>query len=132
MLNAVLDEFKRKNIELLIYFPPLSDEFYNYASQDKQFNDFWGKYLAYQDQLKQKGFVTIPFQTPSRIGLNDYYMLDSDHPGEVLVATQFYNVRDANLSFFKNIDFNALKNKIDTHKIPLSFMQDSLIYNQTK
>jgi hypothetical protein len=119
-----LNLLRKNNIEILIYFPPLSDEFFKQAYKREYFKKFWGQYLEYQNQYITYGFNVIPFTTPSQFGLNDYYMLNSDHPGEIFVAKQF-------LEFYKNtqnkevissqFDLLQLEKLINQAKHPLSF-----------
>lgn len=127
-LTNCLNKLRNNQIELLIYVPVLSDSFYTYASQHQHFNSFWKEYLQFQNQLIQSKFNVIPFATPSSLGLNDYYMLNANHPGEVLVAKQF-------VQFYKNkavlgpvsssFDLKSLESKLLSTQHPLSFQIES-------
>lgn len=130
-LINILEEYRSMGIEVLIYFPPLTDTFYNFARQDKAYTDFWDQYLALQDVLEQRGFDLIRFTTPSKLGLNDYYMNNANHAGDILVATQFYNYcksTDRKNKFVDQLDLTYLESLLKNHKNPLSFMRDTLVY----
>ena len=130
-LIKVLKEFKKLNIELLLYFPPFSDEFYNIAKEDKVFNQFFGEYLAYQSLLEKEGFDMIKFTTPSRIGLNDYYMANAYHPGDIMVAKQLLTYStspERKNKFIDKLNFSLLDSLVKSSNNPLSFMRDTLVY----
>ncbi len=131
LLLDILQNYKAMGIELVLYFPPLTDTFYNFAKQDQAFTGFWNQYLELQKVLEQKGFDLIPFTTPSQLGLNDYYMNNANHAGDVLVATQFYNYcksPNRKNKFTDQLDVSHLESMLKSHTNPLSFMLDTLVY----
>lgn len=136
LLYKTLDELRSMNIEIVVYVPPLSDEFFNYVNKDSVFHNFWKQFLTCQEELKAKKYDVIEFTTPSRIGFTDYNMLNSDHPGEILVAHQFYNYcisKDRKNTFIDKLDLVNFKKELDkanTH--PISFMKDTLLYKNNK
>lgn len=122
-LTNCLKKLKENNIELLIYIPVLSDEFFEYAMQFDYVKNFWAKYSDYQNYLIDQGFNVITFTTPSQFGLTDYYMLSSDHPGEVFVAKQFlkfYQDKNHLGPVSSQFDLKQLEDKIHNTKHPLS------------
>lgn len=129
---ATIREYRALGIDFVIYVPPLSDEFYSFAKKDPEFNNFWNQYLAQQEVLKKEGFDVIPFSTPSMLSLNDYYMNNANHPGDIYVAKQFYQYctsPERKNRFADKIDTNYLKTLLNAplHN-PLSFMRDTLVY----
>jgi hypothetical protein len=132
LLIKTLSEYESMGIELLLYCPPLSDTFYNEAIKDREFAELWKHYLDLQNRLETMNFDIIKFTTPSRLGLNDYYMNNSDHPGDVIVAKQFYEYCMSNSrknKFVDRIDLKFLQKKlISSKRTALSFMTDSLLY----
>ena len=131
ILKNCFSEFRNMGIELLIYVSPLSDDFYSKAIQDPDFKHFWDGYMKFQDELIAQDFNIIKFCTPSQIGLNDLYMLDSDHPSEVMIAKQFVdycNEHPNSIEYLKNIDLNYTDSLLnDKRTIPVSFMMDTLV-----
>lgn len=126
------DILRNNNIEILVYISPLSDQFFSTIQKHAYVRKFWAAYMGFQGQLIAEGFNVIPFTTPSEFGLNDYYMLNSDHPGEIFVAKQF-------LKFYQNqkqkgpvsnhFDLDNLDSLIRQSGHPLSFqLEDSMIY----
>lgn len=127
-LIAVLNKFRAMGIEILIYVPPISDTFYNGLMKDESFKVFWTAYMNLQNKLEADHFDVIKFTTPSRMGLTDYSMNNSDHPGDVLVGKQFYEYcisPERKNKFIDKIDTTYLKTALDAPKTnALSFMRD--------
>ena len=124
----VLARFETMGIELLLYFPPYSDTFFNQAKENNEFMKFWNQYMTFQDFLITKGYNVIPFTTPSAMGLSDDYMIDAEHPGEVLSGIQLYNFCSNNNLKNKLLDkltFKTLDSLIQQpNLIPISFLID--------
>jgi len=130
-LVQVLKEYRDLGIEVVLYFPPASDEFHQFAMKDPDFSKFWNQYMQLQRELEIQGFDMIKFTTPSQIGLNDYYMNNADHPGDILVAKQFYSYcksEERKNKFVEKIDTAYLHKMINEAPNPLSFMLDTLVY----
>lgn len=126
------DLLRKNNIEIMVYISPLSDQFFNTIQKHDYVRNFWAKYMSFQDRLIREGFNVIPFTTPSKFGLNDYYMLNSDHPGEIFVAKQFlrfYKNEEAKGPLSGQFDLTNLEKLVKQSNHPLSFqLEDDLIY----
>lgn len=126
----VLKRFRALDIDLLLYFPPYSDEFFNQAKQNIQFMHFWKKYISFQSKLIDLDYDVIPFTTPSNLGLTDDYMVDAEHPSEVMSAIQLYkycknaNPMNATLDQLTFEKLEMLFN--DPNTFPISFLVDSV------
>ncbi|QJD97685.1 hypothetical protein HH214_18305 [Mucilaginibacter robiniae] len=116
---------KKMRINLIVYCPPLANDFYNYAITNKGFQDIFLPYLSIQHMLIQKGYHVIPFCTPKQLGLTDDYMLDGIHAGEVLASKLFYDYMISNNIKFENLpnlDLSYLKKIRDKKPLcPLAF-----------
>ncbi|MBS7564569.1 hypothetical protein KHS38_09140 [Mucilaginibacter sp. Bleaf8] len=125
LLLKNLEAIKQMGIELIVYCPPASDDFYNYAVTNKGFQRLFTTYLSIQNQLIKENYRVIPFCTPKQVGLTDDYMLDGIHPGEIMVAKLFYNYMAFNKVKFKDFpdwDPSYLKEIIDKKPLcPLAF-----------
>lgn len=127
---AVLERFKKLNVDLLLYFPPYSDSFFNQAKENSQFIIFWNEYILFQKRVINLGYDVIQFTTPSQIGLSDDFMIDAEHPSEVLSAIQLYdyckNTNQAN-QFLKQLTFKKLEALLeDSTLLPISFLVDEI------
>ncbi|WP_158824832.1 hypothetical protein [Mucilaginibacter lacusdianchii] len=124
LLNS-LSAIKQMGIDLIVYCPPMSDDFYSYAVTNKGFQQIFPTYLSLQNKLIKNKYHVIPFCTPKQIGLTDDYMLDGIHAGEVMVSRLFYNYIISNHIKFKSLpnwDLNYLKGIIDKKPLcPLAF-----------
>lgn len=129
---SILDKIKSLNIDLLVYLPPYSDSFYKFLSEKKDLNSCVQAYLSLQKLLKKKHIKTIAFTTPALMGLNDDYMLDSIHPGEVYIGTAFYKYLStvSKDDFLATIDKSFLKKQLDAKATnALSFMRDTQVFS---
>ncbi len=128
-----LKRFRKMNIELLLYIPPYSDVFFQEAMQDTMFASFWQDYMGFQEQLHQENFALIRFTTPQGMGLDDRYMVDAEHPGEVFCALQLKSYVLSNSissEVLKSLSFRTLDSLLaDKHTLPISFLKDSINYN---
>ncbi len=123
-----LDRFRRMGIELILYFPPYSDQFFSEAMQQPRFRAFWQEFMRVQEDLKATGYNVIEFSTPAQMGLNDHFMVDAEHPGEVLCALQLKRAVQSGALQGKYIDqlnFTTVDSLLASEDIlPLSFMKD--------
>jgi hypothetical protein len=131
LLMQALDRFAEANIPVTLYFPPLSDQFFQLANKEGDFVRFWEQYLGFEATCQQRGMTVIPFCTPSQMGLTDDYMVDADHPGEVLVGFQlqqwYAGLDSTQRAAFPTLTFETLETqKRHPNWIPLSWMVDSL------
>jgi hypothetical protein len=135
VLNTCLKRLKAIGIQVVLFFPPISDDFYSFFSTNPKFNNFFDTYLALQDTFQKKHFDVIKFTTPKRFGLTDDYMLDGIHPGEVFVS-KLWN------RFIRSKSQTGIMAQIDTarlthlanarYNVPLSFMQDTLVFKGSR
>jgi hypothetical protein len=125
-----LNRFKNNGIELLLYIPPYSDVFFNEALKDTMFVDFWQDYMDFQQRLKSENFELIEFTTPARMGLDDRFFVDAEHPGEVLCALQLKRYLQENQTKSKvlqSLNFKTLDSLlVDEYLLPISFLKDSI------
>ena len=131
-LNCLAD-IKRQGITPVIFFPPISNDFYTYFNKNEDFRNYFRDYLMFQEALIKMKYEVIPFITPKDMGLNDNYMQDAIHPGEVLVGKIWYNFLKSGLldSITKKIDTKYLQGILTAEKtIPLSFMGDTLVFRR--
>ncbi len=126
----ILERFRTKGIELILYIPPYSDEFFNQAMQDEMFSSFWSDFIEVQNLLKSKGYNVIEFTTPSGMGLSDDYMADAEHPGEVFCALQLKQAVEKSQiagKYINQLSFDKVNSLLEgRYLLPLSFMQDSI------
>ncbi len=127
---GVLDRFTKLGIEILLYIPPYSDAFFNQAMEDTLFSGFWKEYMSFQQELSDKQYAIIEFTTPSRMGLDDRFMVDAEHPGEVMSALQLKKYCDENRqtpSFLHHLKFTTLDSLLQQENtLPISFLKDSI------
>jgi len=126
----ILNGFKNLGIELLLYVPPYSDQFYKIATEHTGFAAFWPEFIAFQEGLKESNFDVISFTTPSQMGLKDDYMVDAEHPGEVLCAIQLMRyVKESSTQnkMLKTLTFSRVQQLLDAeYTLPISFLHDSV------
>jgi hypothetical protein len=130
-LLQALDRFAAAQVQVTLYFPPLADQFYPFVRQDSAFAAFWDHYLAFQTTCQHHNRMVIPWCTPSMMGLTDDYMVDADHPGEVMVGLQlqqwYLELDPAQRSTLPPLTFATLQTQqLHPDWIPLSWMTDSL------
>ena len=127
--TQILYQFEKLGIELLLYVPPYSDDFFKMASKDSMFSTFWIEYIRFQDELK-KEFPLIEFTTPSALGLDDRYMVDAEHPSEVLNGIQLKKhvlSHPNESSFLSQLTFKTFDSlMMNEHTLPISFLNDSV------
>ncbi|WP_342648065.1 hypothetical protein [Mucilaginibacter sp. CSA2-8R] len=131
-LVLTLKQLRQADIQTLIFFPPVSNDFFAYFSKDKSFYRCFKQYLSIQDTLKKNNFDFIPFSTPEKLGLPDNYMLDGIHPSEVLVGMLLhkYLIQHTPEGLLNKVDSMNLKQLIiSKNTIPLSFMRDTAVFS---
>lgn len=133
ILLEVLKEYKDMGIEILLYFPPLTNNFYDFGMKNnKEFSVLFSEFLEFQSYVKSIGYDIIPFNTTAQLNLNDYYMHNSNHPGDILVAKQFSaycKSPDRKNKFIDKIKIDYLDSLIHSPKSNcLSFMRDTLVF----
>jgi len=133
VLSECLKQLKALGVQVVLFFPPISNDFYSFFSSDTKFNNFFNSYLALQDTFQAKHFDVIRFTTPKRFGLTDNYMLDGIHPGEVFVGKLWYNfiLSKSRTGILSQIDTASLSRLTNSkYNIPLSFMRDTLVFKR--
>lgn len=127
-LLEILNRMKALDIELLLYIPPYSDTFFEKAKKDSVFMNFWAQYMVFQQKLIDLDYDVIPFTTPSQMGLEDTYMVDSEHPSEVFCAIQlrdYVRTSGTNNPFLKSLSFKKVEQLLAAKTtIPISFLAD--------
>lgn len=124
-----LKKLRMLGVEIVVYFPPLSDEFYDFALQNENFKSFWIRYLEVQKELKVDHFDVIEFATPKNIGLTKYHMLNDNHPTEIFIANLFLNYcksENKNCTFMDKIGFERLEKELKKVSNPISFLKDPI------
>ncbi len=125
-----LERVQEKGIELILYIPPYSDVYFNEAIKDPMFKALWEEFLGVQEELIAKGYNVIPFATPSGMGLTDHYMVDAEHPGEVMCVMQLQQgIEEKNLKgdVIESLTFSTVNEYFkNPYMIPISFMGDSI------
>ena len=124
-LMHCFEALRAMNIQLIIYFPPIADDFYQYTRHNVSYTRVFSAYLQLQAELQRRRYQVIPFATPGQLGLTDDYMLDAIHPGEVIMSRQFYQYMAGHPEALKTIpglDLAHLKQVAYQHTLcPLSF-----------
>jgi hypothetical protein len=132
---SCLTQLKKLGIKPIIFFPPLSGDFYSFMQKEQSFRIFLNNYLSLQNTLTKMGYDIINFKTPKNLGVNDSYMLDGIHPGELLSAKLWLNFLKTKpqSGILKGIDTTYVKKLITSNNaIPLSLMTDTLLFNKTR
>jgi hypothetical protein len=135
VLSDCLKGLKALGVQVVLFFPPISNDFYSFFASDTKFNNFFNTYLALQDTFEAKHFDVIRFTTPKRFGLTDNYMLDGIHPGEVFVGKLWHNfiVSKPRTGIISRIDTAGLNRLTNSgYNIPLSFMRDTLVFKRVR
>ncbi|HMR42679.1 MAG TPA: hypothetical protein PKC40_02550 [Saprospiraceae bacterium] len=129
-VKKCLDDFRDLGIELFVFTTPYADAFLEKALRDSSFGVFWKDLNAMQKSIKKE--MKYPFfevERPSSLKLDDRFMLDASHPGEVLMGMlllRFFKKHPEQLGYLKNVDMSYLENKLrDPKTTPLSFMEEN-------
>jgi len=130
LLMNTLDRMNNLGLELLLYVPPYSDVYFQEAMKDEMFHRFWTEFMRFQDELIANNFNVIPFSTTAQLGLPDDYMVDAEHPSEVLSALQlmdYVKSGRAKGELINSLNFSNVNELINSERtVPISFLIDSL------
>lgn len=84
MLIESLASLKAQGIEVYAYEPPFSTEAMEALDHSDALATFWTEYRGWlREQLAATGIHCLPITRPADYGLDDTYMYDGVHPGEV-------------------------------------------------
>jgi len=118
-LYELLDQLKKENVDVVFYCQQFSSDFMDYARQDEAFMVLWNQFVQLSMDLENQGYAIFPPGTPEDIGLDDRYMRDANHAGEVMTAIQLLNLlekKGASLGMLRDIDIDHLRRLIDHRK----------------
>ena len=83
--------------------------------------------------MEKENFELIKFTTPEGMGLDDRFMVDAEHPGEVFCALQlkrYVLLYPTKSEVLKSLSFSTLDSLLaDKHSLPISFLKDSINYS---
>jgi hypothetical protein len=125
MLVQSLVQLKQAGIEVYAYLPPFASEVRRALDESQELRVWWSEYKEQLPQrLAAEGIPCLSVASPADYGLDDTYMFDAIHPGELLDARIVEDLarRAPPGSLLGSIDLNylsALREKEGT--IPLAF-----------
>jgi len=127
----ILAELKKSGIRPIIFFPPVSDDFYSKIQKEPEFRTFFESYLSLQNTFTRMGYDIIRFKTPKDLGLKDSYMLNGTHSGDLVTGKLWLDFLTSKpqSGILAGIDTSYV-NKLITSKnaTPLSLMTDTLVF----
>ncbi len=130
LLKAFAD-MKAMDIEVIIYMAPYSKHFLDHCFTNNEFVVYWEQFVKLQEQIIDAGYPMFRLRKPDDLGLDDRFFQDAYHPGEVIVALQFYeflNSGAAGSELLQKVDKKNLLNHLKSPKnYPLSFQIESPI-----
>ena len=124
LLVSSLLRLKRAGIETIGFLPPLSSACFQALQESEDLSPWW---RVYAEVLPRRLEGAIPCYAPLTagvLGLDDRYMVDGFHPGEVLIAALLEQmVREAPAgSVLRGVDADHLHGlRTQPKAIPLSF-----------
>lgn len=125
LLIRSLASLKALGIEVYAFEPPFSTEVVKALDESQPLARFW---LEYKNDLtvrvREAGIECLPVSTPKSYGLEDSYMFDGIHAGEVFDSYILEDlIRHApSGSLLSSIDLNYLAElRTNAHSVPLSF-----------
>jgi len=125
VLRESLKSLKALGIEVYAYQPPFSSEVLQALNESQPLARFWWEYKNdLREQLKQDGIDCLPVSSARDYGLDDRYMFDGLHPGEIYDS---YIVEDlvrraAPGSLLSSVDLTYLANlRKEKNAVPLCF-----------
>jgi len=125
LLASSLAALKAMRIEVYAYEPPLSTEVMKALNESQPLARFWLEYKNdLREQLKEVGIDCLPVSTAEDYSLDDSYMLDGIHPGEIYDS---YILEDLikhapSGSLLSSIDLNYLADlRAKANTLPLCF-----------
>jgi len=84
LLLESLASLKQQGIEIYAFQPPFSSEVLKALDESQPLARFWFEYKNdFREQLKQIGIDCLPVSSAKDYGLDDRYMFDGLHPGEI-------------------------------------------------
>lgn len=125
ILVQSLVQLKQMGIEVYTYLPPFASEVRRALDESKELQVWWSEYKEeLPRRLAAEGIPCLSVASPADYGLDDRYMFDAIHPGELLDARIVEDLarRAPPGSLLGSIDLNylaALREKEGT--IPLAF-----------
>ena len=126
-LRLLLDSLasvKQLGIELYVIMPPFSSEVVEAIGRSEVQASWWN---AYRDELPQElqrlGISVLEVESSVDSGLDDRYMIDGFHPGEVYMAHLVEKMlrKAASGSLLQQVDARKLRSRVLTAAIPLAF-----------
>ncbi len=128
LLKAFAD-LKDMNIEVIIYMAPYSGYFLDHCFTNEEFKIYWNQFKELQEEIIDAGYPMFRLRKPQDLGLDDRFFQDAYHPGEVIVALQFYeflNSGAAGSKLLQKVDKSNLLRHLESPKTyPLSFQIES-------
>lgn len=125
LLRDSLKSLKALGIEVYAFQPPFSSEVLQALNESRPLERFWREYKNdLREQLKQDGIDCLPVSSASDYGLDDRYMFDGLHPGEIYDSYLVEELvrRAAPGSLLSAVDLTYLANLRKEHNaVPLCF-----------
>ncbi|WP_372718227.1 hypothetical protein [Novipirellula sp.] len=123
-LLRLLERLQTRGIELMVVFPPYSSECLDALTTDVAFNPWWDAYqVDLAESLRSRGIPVLEASAAQQFGLDDTYMIDGYHPGEVFmghIVLELLRLAPPE-SLLQQVDRQALQAKIDSAFSPLGF-----------
>jgi hypothetical protein len=125
ILVQSLASLKASGIEVYAYEPPFSTEVRRALDESQTLRTWWTEYKGWlREQLEAEGISCLPLVRQEDYGLDDTYMLDGIHAGEVFDSYILESLvkQAAPGSLLASIDLNYLAAlRKGEHVIPLAF-----------
>ncbi|GAA4451792.1 hypothetical protein [Novipirellula rosea] len=123
-LLSLLERLQTLGIEVMVLLPPYSSDCIDALSTDANLKSWWDFYQThFVDSLRSHGIHVNPAASPKDFGLDDTYMIDGYHPGEVFmghIVLELLRLAPSE-SILQKVDRQALQTKIDSAFSPLGF-----------
>ncbi|EMI16080.1 hypothetical protein RMSM_07003 [Rhodopirellula maiorica SM1] len=123
-LLSLIQRLQTRGTEVLVVMPPYSSDCIHSLSVDADLKQWWDAYQqGFVDTLRVHGITVLPASDPSQYGLDDTYMIDGYHPGEVFMGHIVLELlRSApQESLLQQVNAQALRAKLDSAFSPLGF-----------
>ena len=121
-IKLAMDKLRAKGVEIIIYFPPFTDQSFALLEKSEPLKNWWTYYKKNVfDELNSRSAGAIQAEHPADYGLTDAVFIDGHHPGEIFQAIQLVhflksdNYRGSRLS---SVDINYLEDRIKKIKMP--------------
>jgi hypothetical protein len=118
-----LKSLKGHGMEVYAFLPPVSTEALAALVRDSEMAEWWRYYHENLPQLlKRQGIEVISIPCSTDLGLDDRYMLDGFHPGEVFIArvTERLSALAPSSSPLKGVDLTRLGQRVNNAAMPLA------------